>query len=408
MNVYKLLIILILTLLFIYFNRNIEEKFITWYLPFWNKGTYELTKGTPKYITSNLEYNYLEYEYIEKLNVFILNKLNYRLVNNYYRFLFANVLKSMQVKKLEMKYSRRSTELLKKVNDDVNTLAVVSSPVLIETISSNMDLMEKINIIIVSNYRYLFFITSKMTQISSLQELDGKIVNTGEPETDENYLGLDILENLYLTSKINPKKVTNYDIQTSFKKLILGEIDGMFFTDLYPSEILDNYILNDLDKILVIIPIQGIDYSLFKTRHAYMEEVALDLNTLPPNYLPVKVKNLFYDKFQPDLISFRYPDFIVCNKNCAPRISFNMVKAIVSNLKIINQSNFYLKNGWNYMAFPGIANSMFIPTHIGAKIFYNSVSVNTTVPDENCKYFIGNAKCNDVRLEGARISANMI
>jgi TRAP-type uncharacterized transport system substrate-binding protein len=117
----------------------------------------------------------------------------------------------MQVKKLEMKYSRRSTELLKKVNDDVNTLAVVSSPVLIETISSNMDLMEKINIIIVSNYRYLFFITSKMTQISSLQELDGKIVNTGEPETDENYLGLDILENLYLTSKVNPKKVTNYD-----------------------------------------------------------------------------------------------------------------------------------------------------------------------------------------------------
>lgn len=408
MNVYKLLIILILTLLFIYFNRNIEENFITWYLPFWNKGTYELTKGTPKYITSNLEYNYLEYEYIEKLNVFILNKLNYRLVNNYYRFLFANVLKSMQVKKLEMKYSRRSTELLKKVNDDVNTLAVVSSPVLIETISSNMDLMEKINIIIVSNYRYLFFITSKMTQISSLQELDGKIVNTGEPETDENYLGLDILENLYLTSKINPKKVTNYDIQTSFKKLILGEIDGMFFTDLYPSEILDNYILNDLDKILVIIPIQGIDYSLFKTRHAYMEEVALDLNTLPQNYLPVKVKNLFYDKFQPDLISFRYPDFIVCNKNCAPRISFNMVKAIVSNLKVINESNFYLKNGWNYMAFPGIANSMFIPTHIGAKIFYNSVSVNTTVPDENCKYFIGNAKCNDVRLEGARISANMI
>ena len=51
-----------------------------------------------------------------------------------------------------------------------------------------------------------------------------------------------------------------------------------------------------------------------------------------------------------------------------------------------------IKNQWNYLALPDIAMDNFIPTHIGAKIFYNQLTINTTNPDEMCKYYIGKKK----------------
>jgi len=118
------------------------------------------------------------------------------------------------------------------------------------------------------------------------------------------------------------------------------------------------------------------------------------------------VKGLYYDKFRPDMNVFRYPDFIICNKKSAPKISYQLVESIVDNLDTINKSDFVLKNHYNYMAFPAIANNLFVPVHIGAKIFYNQITVNTTVPDAECKYYIGNAKCNQRRVEGAKIVIN--
>ena len=62
-----------------------------------------------------------------------------------------------------------------------------------------------------------------------------------------------------------------------------------------------------------------------------------------------------------------------------------------------------IKNQWNYLALPDIAMDIFIPTHIGAKIFYNQLTVNTTNPDELCKYYIGKKKCGPEDIERAKI-----
>lgn len=408
MNVHKLIIIIIISIIFIYLNENIQENFITWYLPFYNKGTVELTKNTPKYLTSNLEYNYLEYDYIDKVKVFLLNKERQKTTNDYYTFLFANIIKTSQVKKLELNYLNDPLKVLKEVNDNKHNLAIISAPSIIENVSENLNLINNVNTVIVSNYRYIFFVTTKYANISNLKEIDKRNINVGVQDTDEYYIGHDILENLDLTAGVKPAKKTYYDIDESFAKLVQGEIDGMFFTDLYPSQILNKYILSDLEKTFVLVPITKIDYDMFKTRHNYMEEVALDLNSLPPNYLPVKIRSLYYTKFRPDYISYRYPDYIVCHKDAPPRLSNYIVKSIVYNLDILNESNFYLKNGWNYLAFPGLVGGMLIPIHVGAKIFFDKVSAVTTVPDEDCKYYLGKAQCNKTRLEGAKISANII
>jgi TRAP-type uncharacterized transport system substrate-binding protein len=197
------------------------------------------------------------------------------------------------------------------------------------------------------------------------------------------------------------KYYDNDDI--AIKKLINLEIDGMVFTDLYPSNFLNKIIGNDLNNSLVLLPIKNINDELFRKRHRFVNRVSIDLNSLPKNYLPIKVNDLEYTINRPTLDTFQYPILFICNKNTEPNISYEIVRGIINNLEVLNQSDITLKNQWNYLALPDIAQDIFIPQHIGAKIYYNQVTVTTTNPDFYCMYYIGNKKCNSKDIESAKI-----
>ena len=383
-------IIIILIYIFFIYSLKYKEHFITWFLPYYNKSTGELTESTPPYITSNLELGYLEYKTFDKLII------NIKEINTYYNFLFKNIIKSLRINNLIINDKK---DTLEDVNKSTITTAIFSSPFII----NNIDKLKNINFVIYTNYRFLFFIVNRASNISRLKEIDNKIINIGPENTDEYIFGTNIIENLKDKHKISPKQVLEYDIDTSFKMLIKGEIDGMVMTDLFPSERLNKIIETNTDMKLILIPIEDINETVFLQRRPYALKVALDQNNLPKNYLPVKVKDLYFNKFRPNITSYRYPEIMVCNKEASPKLIFNIVKSIVSNLDIINKSDYVIKNQFNYLSFPDIANNQFIPAHVGANIFYKNISINTTYSDDLCKYFVGNAKCTPERIEGARI-----
>jgi len=389
----KTIIIILIYVFFIYSPKN-KEHFITWFLPYYNKSTGELTESTPPYITSNLELNYLEYNTFDNLIVNIKEK------NTYYDFLFKNILKSLRLKRIFIMNMKNSLEEVSK--NPINT-AIFSAPYIVNRINKDIDKLKNINFVIYTNYRFLFFIVNRISNISRLKEIDNKRINIGPENTDEHIFGKNIIENLNDKFKISPKQVFEYDVDTSFKKLIKGEIDGMVMTDLFPSEKLNKIIETNQNMKLILIPIEDINENVFLQRRPYVFKVALDQNNLPKNYLPVKVKNLYFNKFRPNITSYRYPEIMVCNKDANPKLIFNIVKSIVSNLDIINKSDYVIKNHFNYLSFPDIANNQYIPEHIGAKLFYKNISINTNYADDLCKYFVGNAKCTPERIEGARI-----
>ena len=390
-------IIIILIYVFFIYSQQYKEHFITWFLPYYNKSTGELTESTPPYITSNLELNYLEYDTFDNLIVNIKEK------NTYYDFLFKNILKSLRLKRIFIMNMKNSLEEVSK--NPINT-AIFSAPYIVNRINRDIDKLKNINFVIYTNYRFLFFIVNSSSNISRLNEIDNKIINIGPKDTDEYIFGKNIIENLNDKFKISPKQVFEYDVDTSFKKLIKGEIDGMVFTDLFPSEKLNKIIETNQNMKLILIPIEDINENVFLQMRPYAFKVSLDQNNLPKNYLPVKVKNLYFNKFRPNITSYRYPEIMVCNKDANPKLIFNIVKSIVSNLNIINKSDYVIKNQFNYLSFPDIANNQYIPEHIGAKLFYKNISINTNYADDLCKYFVGNAKCTPERIEGARIIGN--
>ena len=383
-------IIIILIYIFFIYSLKYKEDFITWFLPYYNKSTGELTESTPPYITSNLELSYLEYKTFDNLTI------NIKAMNTYYEFLFKNIMKSLRINNLIIN-DRKNT--LEEVIKSRTHIGIFSAPFIVK----NIEKLKNINFVIYTNYRFLFFIVNRSSNISRLKEIDDKIINIGPENTDEYWFGKTIIENLKDKHNIYPKKVFEYDVDTSFKKLIKGEIDGMVMTDLFPSQKLNKIIETNQDMKLILIPIEDINETVFLQRRPYALKVELDQNNLPKNYLPVKVKNLYFNKFRPNITSYRYPEIMVCNKDASPKLIFNIVKSIVSNLDIINQSDYVIKNQFNYLSFPDIANNQFIPVHVGANIFYKNISINTNYSDDLCKYFVGNAKCTPERIEGARI-----
>ncbi len=392
-------IIIILIYVFFIYSPQYKEHFITWFLPYYNKSTGELLESTPPYITSNLELRYLEYKTFDNLII------NIKRMNTYYDFLFKNVLKNLRIKNMVIKNTNNALE---NVSSNITNTAILTAPFIVNKINKNIDKLKNINFVIFTNYRFLFFIVNQSSNISRIKEIDKKRINIGPENSDENIFGKTIIDNMRDKYKISPSQVFNYDVDTSFEKMIKGEIDGMIMTDLFPSEKLNNIILQitNTENKIILIPIEDINEDIFLQMHPYSLKVFLDQNNLPENYLPVKIKNLYFNKFRPTITSYKYPEILVCNKNVSPRLSFNIVKSIVSNLNVINQSDYVIKNQYNYLAFPDIANNQYIPVHVGAKVFYNNITINTDSPDELCKYYVGNEKCTPERIEGARIIQN--
>jgi TRAP-type uncharacterized transport system substrate-binding protein len=398
------MIILIIAIFFIYNTYPIQENLITWFLPFYNKGTKELTINTPEYITSNLVYNKLKFEYIKLVYFFIYNKNINNEINNYYNFIISNLIKtkSCKIEKIMIKNPNNPNKVLEIISNEKDSIGLISSPFLIKALQTKTELVKNVNSIIIPNYNYIFFITNKNLNISSLDQLNNKKINIGPDNYDSNIFGDDLLKNLETLNNFTIKRYY-YTDEIAIEKLRNKEIDGMIFTDLYPSNFLNKKFGNNLNQTFFILPLKNINEELFKKIHPFIKNVAIDLNSISENYLPIKVNDLEYTKFRPDLDTFQYPVHFICNKNTDPKISYEIVKGIINNLDVFNRSDMTLKNQWNYLALPDIANDNFIPTHIGAKIFYNQITVNTTNPDDLCKYYIGKKKCRPEDIESAKI-----
>jgi TRAP-type uncharacterized transport system substrate-binding protein len=396
------MIILIIAIFFSFQVRQVQENLITWFLPFYNKGTKELTVNTPPFITSNLVYNQLKFDYIKYVYFFIYNKNTNNEIDNYYNFLISNLIKTTKIENIITRSAINPEKVLQFISQEKDAFGIVSSPFLIKAIQTNTSQIKNINFIVIPNYNYIFFITNKNLQISSLDQLNNKKVNIGPMNYDSNIFGNDLLRNIEILNNFKIERFYDDD-QVAIEKLRNKQIDGMVFTDLYPSNFLNKIFEDDLDNTFFILPLKNINEVLFKKIHPFVKNVAIDLNSVSKNYLPIKVNDLEYTKFRPDLDTFQYPVLFICNKDAKPLISYEIVKGVVNNLDVLNKSDMTLKNQWNYLALPDIANDNFIPTHIGAKTFYNQLTVNTTNPDELCKYYIGKKKCGPEDIESAKI-----
>jgi len=401
-NSIKTIIIVLLIIFFISFRTANLESFITWYLPFYKS----VNTIVPKYLIDNNTYSNLKYRYTDKI-VFYFNdndKLDKGL-EKYYMFLFENILKNIFIEKLNILYKKTHIEQIKEVNNNKYHFSIVSSPLMFHLANEYGDQISTINFVTTISFEYLFLISTKSTGINKLSDIKNTRIGIGKKNMESYFIANDMFENMgWQRDQLD---LYDYNVKDSFKKLLNNEIDCFFFTDFYPSGILNKYILNDFESQIVLIPFKGINNELFQLRHRYMDNITIDLNKLPSNYLPKKLGERNYTMYNPGFITYKYPKFIICNKFLDQKISYQIVESISRNLDIINSSEYVKENPQNYLNFSRMAfNFNNIPTHPGARIFYTSKSVFTQLSNKECIYYVGNLKCTDRRVEQARISEN--
>ena len=136
MHYLKYIIILIIATFFSFHIYPVQENLITWFLPFYNKSTKELTINTPPYLTSNLIYNQLKFDYIKLVYFFIFNKNTNENIDNYYTFLISNLLKTkgVNIEKIMIKNVNNPEKVLEIISNKKNTIGLISTPFLIKEI----------------------------------------------------------------------------------------------------------------------------------------------------------------------------------------------------------------------------------------------------------------------------------
>ena len=404
-NSFKTLSIVLLIIFFISFKNIYKEHFITWYLPFYKS----VNTIVPKYLINNNTYSNLKYRYTDKVT-FIFNNITFfeAKTNSYYNFLLENILKNVLIENIEIKLKETHLEQISEVNKNKKTMSIVSSPVVYNFYDHHLKEIEIINFISTISFEYLFLISKKSTGINTLEDTKDKRIGIGKKHMETYYIANEIFENLGWDKK--NLKIFEYTIEENFSKLLNDEIDCFFFTDLYPSNILNKYIFEDFESQLVLVPLIGLNKELFQTRHRYMEYVTIDLTKLPQNYLPKKIGNKNYTIYRPGFQTYKYSKFIICNKFLDPKISYQIVEGISRNLKIINSSKFVKDNPQNYLNFSTMANNYNnynnVPTHSGARKFYTEKSVFTQLDSKECVYFVGNLECTNRRIREATILNN--
>lgn len=405
-NILSVMVIILILLVFIFYliSSTVHEKFITWYLPFYKS----VESIVPKYLMDNITYSNLKFRYTDKITFYFNRKYQ---VNNtlhgYYDFIFSTILKNILIKNLEIKFETTHLEQIQKVSVDSNHFSIVSSPIMFHLINKNIKSIQNINFIASISFEYLFIVTLERTGIIALDGIKDKRINIGAIYSESYFISLDILQNLNYDTK-KDVKLYNYDINEAFTKMFNDEIDCIIMTDFYPSNILNKYIYQNFENNIFLVPFQGLNFQLFKMRHRYMEQVSIDLNNLPKNYLPKKIGDENYTIYKPDFTSFKYSKYIICNQKLNPSISYQIVESIANNLPLINSSPWVKKNPLNQLSFAAISyNYVNIATHPGAKIYFTNKSTFTQHKSELCRYYVGNLKCTDRKVEEANIANSL-
>ena len=145
----KFMIILIISIFFSFYILPIQENLITWFLPFYNKGTKELTINTPPFITSNLIYNQLKFDYIKYIYFFIYNKNTNNEIDNYYNFLISNLIKGTKIENIITRNAINPDKVLYTISKRKDAFGIVSTPYLIRAVQRDTQLVQNINFIVI-------------------------------------------------------------------------------------------------------------------------------------------------------------------------------------------------------------------------------------------------------------------
>jgi hypothetical protein len=249
------------------------------------------------------------------------------------------------------------------------------------------------------NKAYIFTFTLKRYNIFSLNEI-----------TPDTIIGiLDDRDPFYFYYKkylrdLGYKENTDYKVKVypSLKELFNGflnyECQMMFILGGFPNIDIQNFIDNNLNYDIILLPFDILKEDLFLKRNRPINIDYIDLNNLANSYLPVKFGNYEYVTYRCNLkISYFYR-ILVTNSNIDKDYIYNFMEFYNNNIDYINNN---LTEQQTAYQFPKVSVSDkldYLRYHEGVLDFFKKYGFISNIDNDNCKYFVGKMECNEKNL----------
>ena len=362
------------------FKKNIQENYLTYFLPYYNTKQSALASfyinndNNKNFVKKNFNYNTIKIGYINRNSDFI---------NIFSRFYlsFSNTLK---IKNITYKSEiQKIDDLLNGKLDFCITSIIVINYYMSNYDSSNIDKVKLVNKIY---DEYLYFFTKKIYGVFTLDNI---------PKT----FTIGILENQYVFYLYESFfKNLDYKIGTDFKVKFYkntqemfddfrdGKIEMIFMSDTFPNKVLYQFLNHNTMSDVILLPFTIRNESFFLKKLPYLSVDYIDLNLLSKSYLPKRFNNNEYSRFKPDLKILKFTNIFLTRVDVKSSITYNFTKFLFENKKIINK--FLVYDGTQFKSID-VDNRY---------LNFNENGYITNEDNYDCKYLVGVKACNEKNL----------
>ena len=378
------------------YNSKLHERFYTLFIPY--KSNSEMI-GKYVNLTTSTKYNY------EALIFAVADRKDYHHIKEFITKLLKMMIAYSPILTFDLIKLNNSQDVCIEVAKGHANMGITSLPILTNVINQNrvnlgVNMKNSLRFIANIGNQYVYLIVRKDSKFTNVDDLKDRKINIGEENTSVWQFGQDIMKYLQV-SDMGMQTFTMHHIPALFA-LLNGNIDAMFYTDYYPSKFLERIFVDyDKKKELTLLPLGNNKLMQnFTQSYFYYEPAVLDLNKMPKTYLPVKIGNTYYTRFNPDMPTYMFSQTIISNRETSGEAIYNFTKFYYQNVNSFDQN----KNIFNLSV-----DRLMLFIHRGAYKFYKEKGyVNENINDKNCMYLIGKTECNNRSLDVVKQSSKIV
>ena len=319
---------------------------------------------------------------------------------NFFRYLTMILLKGSKIINIQNFNYNKIYNLITDINRNLINFGLVSAPILAEVMldyggsKDNILKGDNLRFLFNTNQQYLLIITKKMYNINGIGDINNKYrVGIDYNGSSDHKLSKQLLDAFNKVENIDYIISYHMDNTNLLNNLIAGKVDIIFMTLSFPLESLTKYIDSNFTESLMILPLDDLNFKKFFNQHYYYSKTYIDLNKVSDNYLPVRINDRVYNRFNPYLQTISFFNIFVTNKFMDNKIVNQIVNVFFNNIRNFNKLEEFKENKLfrNYCA---SLNNVQLLIHPAAEEFYIKNGYITYTDNKNCGELVGRMACN--------------
>ena len=391
------LFIIILFLIIIFFildkyilKKNIQENYLTYFLPYYNQENINDLANFYKNNDNNKNY------FKKKFNYDLIKFGTIDVDRDIIKFLVSSYIANSKIQNVVLYNYDNLYTILDNINKNNLNFGISSYPVIYNYIVENKNDFNNLRLVTFLYKYYLYVFTKKIYKIYTLNEITPNTIIGISKKNGIYFFYKKLFKDLsYLDTDF---KIKFYDNDEKlFEGFINDECQMIILFDIFPNEEIKNYLDNNIGKDIILLPFKILKEELFLKKNNPFSIDYIDLNYLSSSYLPIAFGNEHYNQFSPNLKVCSFERGLITNKNTSKEYVYDFMKFYQNNLNYLN--NNIPQKGYTLKKISIKDKLSYFDYHEGSLNFFKDFGYITSIDNANCKYLIGVKECNEKNLK---------